>query len=265
MLSSVPTPASSDLVGQTPTWPVLAEAELHGVAVMADWSCDAVAGLLARPSTQLAPLDGWPPHRRPVVVVFGVHLSGATWLGGVRIPLGRPYHELGILVPGVAEPGAPAGIATAVVAMYADYFPAVWNGRSRYGFAKQEAVLRWCDVSYVAVDRAGGLLGAARTEPCGPWGRGSVPSGLRAIAEVFGVPLLGWSPAGRRISTPSRWDLVGAAVRPVRTSLMWRGAVAAGMASTELVRRQVAAFEVRGVRWQLGWPAPVANRTSGST
>jgi hypothetical protein len=240
-----------------PDWPVLGEAALHGVVAMADWPREAASGLLHRSGGTLDTPDGWAPHRHPVVVVYGAYLAGATRLAGVRVPLGRCYQELGILVPGVVEPGVPTGTATAVVAMWADYFPAVWNGRNRYGFAKEEAMLRWCDASYVVVDGDGTLVCDARAEPCGEWRRGSPPPGLATIAAVFDAPLLGWSPAGRRVCTPSRWRLDEGAFRAVQASVTWHRPAVGGRTPTELVRRQVAAFEVRGVAWDLGWPAPV--------
>lgn len=243
-----------------PGWSVLGEAEFSGVAAIASWPIDAVRGLLHSDVALQTP-DGWDARRHPVAVVYGMHAGGATRLAGVRIPLGRSYREFGVMVPGVTTAGNGAA-ATAVISMYADYFPAVWNGRNRYGFAKQEVAVHWSGPSYVVTNPDGRLVCTARIDSNGDWQRGIVPLGLDQIASGFCGTLLGWSPAGRRMHTPSAWVLTDAAFRPVWASAIMDVPLVGTSVAGELLRPLVAAFEVRAVGWQLGWPEPEAERIS---
>src|ERR1041384_168036 len=130
---------------------VLGEAEFTGVVAVTAWPVERARA--AVPGATFRPPPGWTGDGHPVVVLFGVQASGVTHLAGLRLPLGRSYLELAVAVPGVCS-GAGDAAATALVRMYADYFPAVWNGRMRYGFGKEIADIRRTDASFV-VARAG--------------------------------------------------------------------------------------------------------------
>ena len=189
----------------------------------------------------------------PVVLLFGVQANGATHLAGVRIPLARPYRELAVAVPEVREHDEPA---TALVRMYADYFPAVWNGRMRYGFGKEHADIRRSDTSFVVAHPGGAPVCAAVHEPSGEWSTALRPPALRDVARWLSGTLVGWTPGGRRVRTASFWDVDGRPVRSVRASVRAFEPILPGGVAGELLEEPVAAFEVEGVRWALGWPEP---------
>jgi hypothetical protein len=204
------------------------------------------------PMLEPAPEGGAGQH--PIVVLFGSQANAATRLAGLRIPLGRTYHELAVAVPGLRRPRHD-GAATALVRMYADYFPAVWNGRNRYGFGKEHTDISRSRAAFVVARTGGAPLCAAVHEPAGPWC--AAPPALAELASWLSGTFLGWTPSGRCVESASLWDLATARARPVRVSLRAFEALLPGFGPGELFDPVLAAFEVDRVRWSLGWPEPL--------
>jgi len=228
---------------------VLGEAEFSGVIAVTRWPIERARTMLPGGIALERPA-GWRGGGHPVVVLFGVQARGATRLAGVRLPLGRSYLELAVAVPGVCRGGEPM---TALARMYADYFPAAWNGRVRYGFGKEHAEIRRTDGSFVVARPAGPPLCAAVHAPAGAWAAAARAPGPPQVAAWLSAPLIGWTPAGRAVRSASSWDVDGRLVRPVRASVHAFTPLLAGCGPGELLE-DAAAFEVRNVRWSLGWP-----------
>src|SRR5262245_25729619 len=84
----------------------LGEAEFSGVVAVAAWPAKRVRLMVPREVT-LAPPPGWSAAEHPLVMLFGTQASGATRLAGLRIPVGRSYHEFLLVVPSLRSTGDP--------------------------------------------------------------------------------------------------------------------------------------------------------------
>ena len=231
---------------------VLGTAEFDGVVAVVTRADDRVRAWLPSDASR-EPITGRHHGGRPVVVLFGEQSNAATHLAGFRIPLGRTYRELAVAVP-VGPDEAGPGPATALVRMYADYFPVVWNGRVRYGFGKALAEIHRATGSFVVARPGGGPACVAVHEPTGPWSATAPGPALGEIAGWLSGSLVGWTPAGRRVRSESTWDLTRGRARRVRLSLRAFEALLTDFGPGELVDARCEAFEVQGVCWSLGWP-----------
>ncbi|HWP65050.1 MAG TPA: hypothetical protein VNO26_03945 [Candidatus Limnocylindria bacterium] len=231
---------------------MLGTADFRGVVVVLSLARERVRTWLPdHPDVQ--PLAGCDRRGQPAVILFGEQAHGETHLAGVRIPLGRSYRELAVAVP-LADGEAGREPRTALLCMYADYFPAVWNGRMRYGFGKQLADIHRTPSAFVVARPHGGPLCMAVHDPAGPWSAGTPAPLLRAVAGWLSGTLVGRTPAGRRVHSDSHWGLDGCRARPVRVSVRAFEALVGDLGPGELIDETAAAFEVDGVRWSLGWP-----------
>src|SRR5262249_60049978 len=102
----------------------------------------------------------------------------------------------------------------ALVRMYADYFPVVWNGRVRYGFGKALAEIHRATGSFVVVRPGGGPACVAVHEPTGPSSATAPGPPLGEIARWLSRSLVRWTPAGRRGRSESTSDLPPGPARP---------------------------------------------------
>jgi len=252
---TAPTPGPTAIPGQAGARPapssVLGVAQFDGVVVVLAPPRERVRAWLPD-DLDPQPVDGWDRRVQPVAILFGEQAQAGTQLAGVRIPLGRSYRELAVAVPlGAAAGGQPR---TALVRMYADYFPVVWNGRMRYGFGKELADIQRTSSSFVVARPQGGPLCAAVHEPAGPWSAVTPPPVLHAVRSWLSATLVGRTPTGRCVHSESHWDLEGHRARPVRVSMQAFEALVGDLGPGELVDGASTAFQVEAVRWSLGWP-----------
>jgi hypothetical protein len=117
------------------------ETSFDGCVTIAGWRRADVARLLP-PAVELAANTAADPETHPVAFVFGEQRNGTIVFASTKLPLGIAYGEFGVLVPFVRYRGGPE-LHAWVARMYSAYFPVVWDGNFRYGFAKETARMSW--------------------------------------------------------------------------------------------------------------------------
>ena len=228
-------------------------ATFDGVIACIEWPRDATSAALPA-GIALAPATS-PRTTHPVLVVFGEQREPAVLRGGFAFPMGRPYGELGVFVPYVRAPGGNR-LYTYVWRMYSTYFPAVWEGNSRY-LSKALGNMTWHGSAFVATTETGVPVLDALVAPRGDW-RCAEPGDdtLRHVLDAVTLPIVGRPASGRLASSCFGWDFDGARVRPVAASLQLAGALLDADGAREIAVGADDALAVRGMTWRLGWPAP---------
>jgi hypothetical protein len=228
-------------------------ATFDGVVACVPWPRDEVAARLMD-GFELAPAVA-PAQTHPLLVVFGEQRDPAVLRGGFALPLGRPYGELGVFVPYVRAAGG-RRLCTYVSTMYSTYFPAVWEGNTRY-FSKAVGNMSWRGPAFIATTEAGVPVLDALVAPAGDWrsATGADGDGVRAILDAVGLPMVGRPASGRLATSRFGWEFDAATVRPVALSMVLAGALLGVDMPREVAVGSAGALEVRGMTWRLGWPA----------
>jgi hypothetical protein len=248
---------------------VAGESTFDGCIVFTMWPRDDVAGVLP-PELTLAdvvpasaalagPGDGAAAgrqaRRHPVAFVFGDQRDGRVVFARRALPLGIGYGELGLVIPFVRHREA-ARVHAFVARMYSSYFPVVWDGNVRYGFAKDLALMSWQGAMFVMTSADGALLLHAGIAPASSWSAApaNALAGFVTLREVFALPMLGRRADGVIVCSSFDWAFDAAAVRAVDAWISIDASLGPGLAPCDLEGTPGGAFEVRGMRWRLSWP-----------
>lgn len=221
------------------------ESRFDGCVAFATCPRAALATLLP---PDVEPVGAGSGEMHPVVFVFGEQTEGAFLFGGFSFPMGIRYHEAAIIVPAVCRRGD-GRLHNFIPRMYASYFPAVWNGNTHYGYGKELAALGWHDRTFVVAGDGDRPRLAASVDGAGPWAPAAgTPAGLDRVRALGGAPVLGRRGDGVFVASTFDWDFADADVRMVRTDV-----------TTDVLGRcpsaAAEAFEIRGMRWRVSWPA----------
>lgn len=228
------------------------EALFDGCMAIAQWPREDVAQILPA-EIELAAGASVTPMLHPVAFVFGEQRSARAT--AFPLPISVDYGEWAILIPFVRRRGA-TRLHSYAARMYSTYFPPVWDGNMRYGFAKRIARLWRQGAMFVLTDEQGTLLMHAAIEPSGPWAtadRGNL-AGFAVMQETFALPILGRKQDGTYVSSFFGWDFQEATVRPVRSWIAIDAPVLPEVVAGS-TRDAASAFEVRGMHWRLSWPS----------
>jgi hypothetical protein len=186
----------------------------------------------------------------PLLLVFGEQANGATFFGGVALRWGIRYYELMVAIPFVRCDRAP-GDHLLVCGMTCDFLPAAWNGNQFYGFRKQWTSSTWDGEEFVVTSREGDPAFRARLANPGP-GEAGVLDWIRSISRQ---PVLGLRDDRTLVRSQFDWAFDDGAIEGCRVSAIANTAFhalpAGHYGSPDAVR-------VRGMRWRLGWPTPLA-------
>src|SRR5262245_23467484 len=87
----------------------------------------------------------------PCLLAFGEQLEGTAVFGGLTVPLGLRYRELMVAIPFVRVDGA-LGDHLFVSGMVCDFWPAVSNGNTYWGFSKRFAPMSWDGARFLVQD-----------------------------------------------------------------------------------------------------------------
>lgn len=227
------------------------QATFDGFVAWTAWDREALSRRLGSELRLAEPTR--PASAHPVVVVCGEQRRPAVLRVGLAIPVGRPYGELGVMVPYVQRPGD-RRLYTYVWHMRSSYFPAVWEGNARY-FAKALAAMRRFGDGCVVTDERGRPVLDACVRPAGDWRPGTAAdASLDAIRDAFALPALGRPATGRWTASRFAWDFAHARVAPATATLALRGDLVGGPDAERHVLAAEEALAVRGMTWRLGWP-----------
>jgi hypothetical protein len=184
----------------------------------------------------------------PCLLAFGEQLEGAAVFGGLTVPLGVRYRELMVAIPFVSWDRVP-GDHLFVSGMVCDFWPAVWNGNTYWGFSKRFAPMSW-DGGRLLVQGGEGVV-----DFCGVVNAGSRTSweAFDWIQSAAALPVLGLRDNGTVVRSRFEWDFQAAAVESA-----WLDLTVAERFDElphETAACHVCAYTVEGMRWRLGWPA----------
>lgn len=184
----------------------------------------------------------------PCLLVFGEHVEGTAVFGGLSVPLGLRYRELMVAIPFVSWDRA-AGDYLFVSGMVCDFWPAVWNGNTYWGFSKRFAPMSW-DGSRLLVQNERGDV-----DFCGAVGGVERPfvDTLDWIQAAAGLPVLGVRRDGVFVRSRFEWDFRRANIERV----LLRLTPGSGFHELPLERdpkARYSAFSVVGMDWRLTWP-----------
>ena len=227
------------------------ETRFDGVVAATAWARDEIASRLPAELEPAPPASGATMH--PVLFVFGEQREPALLRGGVALPFGRPFGELGVIVPYVRAVGGRRLLAY-VWRMCSTYFPAVWEGNTRY-FAKTIGVMAREPERFSMTSPDGRALLRAVVGDAGPWGATrDHATGVAAVRDALALPVVGRTAAGHLVAAPAAWDFGSARVRPVAVRLVVDGSFIDETVPRELDVPPAGALAVEGVTWRLGWP-----------
>ena len=231
-------------------------ATFDGVVACVPWPRQALATALPA-GIELAPAVE-PRSTHPLLIVFGEQRDPAVLRAGFALPMGRAYGELGVFVPYARVAGADR-LCTYVLSMHSTYFPAVWEGNTRY-FSKALGNMRWHGTAFVATTDAGAPLVDALVAPAGEWrpAADGTRDDVRPILDAVTLPIVGRPANGPLATTCFGWEFETASVRPVALSLAIAGALVGAETTREIAVPAGDALAVRGMTWRLGWPAPLS-------
>jgi hypothetical protein len=223
------------------------------IACMA-WPREAAAHCLPS-DLALAPAEPR-PDVHPVVFFFGEQTATSLLFGGLVLPTGTSFRELGIAIPFVRV-GRQPDLHIYVPGIYASYLPTVWVGNAHYGFAKTLAQLSWQGGLFVVTTPDGRLLGHAEVEASGPWT--AAPAGclpvLDAVHALFtAFPVIGRRTDGALVISRFAWDLGDASARPADTCVSLVAAFPPAVPPGRYPDLPGGSVEIRGLVWDLAWP-----------
>jgi len=231
------------------------EARFHGCIMFSNWPRREVARLLP-PELELAGNNSALSDVHPVVFIFGEQTDGAVIFGGVTVPTGVHYHEFGMAIPFVKHVRG-RYLHTHIVRMYASYFPAVWNGSTHYGFAKEMGKMSWQGPVFVLTTEEEALLFHAAVEREGEWSPGSacmLPS-FEAMREAFALPIVGRKADGTLVCSYFGWAFSEASVRAADACASIDAPLVDGLTPRRCHDVPSGTFDVRGMTWRVTWPA----------
>jgi hypothetical protein len=232
------------------------QAAFDGCVIVGSVAAADVARLLPPPLV-LRPAPASAPGSHPVIFVLGEQTDG-TWLfGGLSFPLGTRYTEVALLVPHVVpRDGEPVVF---VPGMRSAYFPAAWHGNAHYGFAKAPGAVRREGALLVVTDGEGRLVLHAALEARGAWlpGTFDLPA-VHAVRALLAAPVVGRLADGRLVRSWFDWSFEQALVRRADARVQLEPGALGGLPGGDVPDVPDGSFEVRGMRWRLGWPAPMA-------
>jgi hypothetical protein len=186
----------------------------------------------------------------PCLLVFGEQADGKTFFGGMSVPLGLRYHELMVAIPFAGWDRVP-GDHLFVAGMVCDFWPAVWNGNTHWGFSKRFAPMSWDGARLFVqnddgeVDFWGAVSAVDRTS-------GEAFDWIRSAAAL---PVLGVRRDGVFVKSRFEWDFHGSRID--RAAL--RLATGPRFRELGLVRDSMlsdSVYHVRDMKWRLTWPQP---------
>jgi hypothetical protein len=191
----------------------------------------------------------------PCLLVFGEQADGKTFFGGLTVPWGLRYHELMLAIPFArCDRGRDHLFVSGTVC---DFWPAVWNGNTFYGFSKRFAPMSWDGTQFFVKDDDGGVAFCGALEVAD---RTSGKEVFAWIQSAAALPVLGVRGDGVVIRTRFEWDFGAATVEPAALHLT----VGKGFDELLLLNRpfrEDGVYRVAGMQWRLGWPDAVrANR-----
>lgn len=234
--------------------PFAGSASFNGCILFSNRPRAAVAKLLPA-ELEPAPNLSSTPDLHPLAFLFGDQTQGATIFGGVTLPLGISYQELGIAIPFVRRRGG-RRLHLYVPRMYSSYFPSTWNGRNFYGYGKRMGSMSWRGPVFLLTDEEGALLMHATLDARDDWspaGGARLPH-FEAMRAVFALPVLGRKPDGGWVCSRFDWDFDEAELRPVDACVVVDGSVLEGLDPGPYPDVPSGSFEVRGMTWRLSWP-----------
>ena len=232
----------------------------NGWLVCTAWPRDVVAGCLPA-ELALAPV---PPEANlhPVIFFFGEQTATSLLFGGLVIPTGTSFREFGMAVPFVQRRQG-GDLHIYVPGLYAAYFPTVWVGTEHYGYAKMLAHCSWYGDVFVVTAPEGQLVAQAAVEAAGAWTTAlaaGIPA-LDAVRSLFTtLPVLGRRARGDFVISRFAWDLGDASARPGDARISLAAPTLPSVPARECVDLPGGSVEVRGIVWDLGWPAPWTTR-----
>jgi hypothetical protein len=188
----------------------------------------------------------------PVVFVFGDVSDTCIFVGGLRVPVGRPFRDFGIYVPRV-RPAGDAADHLYLTRVWSSYRLSWWSGNFHYGLPKHLARMWWYGGLFIVEDTAGSLVARAEFAAAGAW-RPAGDGALERFADVrsmFALPLLGRRADGRAVRSAFAWGIEKATVR-VGTGMV---TLPRAPEARPFLAVPDGAFEVRGLVWDAGWPA----------
>ena len=220
-----------------------AQARFDGCIAFTTWRRVDVERLLPAELTLVGTGD-----EHAVAFVFGRQRDAAVLFGGFMLPSVGRYLELCVAVPSV-RPRSGGDVHIFISRMYASYFPAVWNGNTYFGFAKESARLDWDGATFAVRDDDDRALVRAETRPTGAWMPARAESHARfaEMRAVFAQPVLGRTHDGRWMRSAFGWDFADALIRPMEARISGP--------DVGSCRSAGGAFEVREMLWRVGWPS----------
>jgi len=230
-------------------------ADFNGCIAFFNWSRVDVARVLPS-ELELAANVSVTPDVHPLVLIFGEQERGATIFGGMTLPTGVGYYELGMAIPFVTHRRG-RHLHNFIPLMYSSFFPPIWAGNVHYGFSKAFAAMRWEDSLFIVTRPDGALLLRATVEPAGDWvpGRNCDLPNFDEMRSVFALPVLGRRQDGTYVKSYFRWDYGAARVRAVRAAVSIEAKLIEGVAPRTCMSLRSATFEVQRMEWRISWPA----------
>jgi hypothetical protein len=220
------------------------------------------SGCIALCARSRSELEAWLPAgarlaegASRVAFAFGTHSGSATRFAGFDLRLGIVYHELGVFVPGVIREGG-SEPELYVARMYSSYYPAVWNGNTHYGFAKEHVEIHRLGALYCVLGPDRRTLLEARSEPTASWrlpARGAIAS-LDEVREIFALPVVGRLADGRLVRSHFHFEFGAARVRPADVAVEIAAILAPGVRPGTYADGASGSIEVQNMIWRLSWP-----------
>jgi hypothetical protein len=236
--------------------PFVGRSTFDGCIVFSSWPREDVEALLPE-ALELPASTSATPDRHPVVFLFGDQREGATRFAGLTFPTDIAYQEFVLAVPFVRGAGG-QHLHTYVPRMVSSHRPATVAGNLYYGFGKRMGRMWWEGPLFLMTDADGKLQLHAQVEATGGFTScaGDAPTCLDGVRAAFSLPILGRKDDGAFITSYFDWDFCRARVRPVDAAVSIDLPFAEGVAPGLHHAVSPGSLEVRGMRWQLSWPAP---------
>jgi hypothetical protein len=232
----------------------VAQARFDGWIAFTSWPHADVEALLPA-ELELVP-SVRTPGEHPVAFILGEQTDCAVLIGGFPVPTGARYHEVGMMVPFVKHRQG-RHVHIYVPRMYASYFPAVWSGNLNFGFAKQLATISRHGHVLLVTGEGGVPLLEADVEPAGDWlpGASCRLENFDAMRAAFALPVVGRRNDGTLVCSYFGWGFADTFVRPGDSCIVIHQPLVPGLAPQRRPDVPAGSFEVRGLLWQLSWPA----------
>ncbi len=195
------------------------------------------------------------PDEHPVAFFLGEQRDCAVLFGGLAIPTGARYHEVGMMIPFVRHRRR-RNLHIYVPRMYASYPPAVWAGNENFGFAKELANIAQNGHVLVVTGDDGRLRLEAGFEPTAEWAPGSCCAleNFAAMRAALALPVVGRRVGATPVFSYFGWDFEHAGVRAGDSCIVIHAPLVDGLTPRRCPDVPGGSFEVRGLLWRLSWP-----------